>query len=341
MATGLPIKKTAKGWYLSCRPAGKYGPQIRRTFARKRDAENFYFSEVEKARSGNYERTDNDNRRLNQLIKDWYTLHGCTLKDGEKRRQKLEALCKRLGNPLARSLTPSQWVEYRNQRIKEKKRGGGTISKNNVNHEQAYLSAVYGRLIKLKNWRHNNPLQGIEKLKLDKRKPFYLELSQITALLAAAEQSKNVSLVKRIKLCLATGARWGEPLKLTRTSFRNGAVNYEETKNSDARTVPISADLCEEILAGAPEKGLIFQGDARTAFENALIHAHIELPAGQLTHVLRHTFASHHVINGGGLKELQELLGHKHITTTMRYAHLAHGSLKQCLTTNPLASLGQ
>ena len=38
---------------------------------------------------------------------------------------------------------------------------------------------------------------------------------------------------------------------------------------------------------------------------------------------LRHTFASHFVMNGGSLKALQEILGHKNITMTMRYAHLS------------------
>lgn len=38
---------------------------------------------------------------------------------------------------------------------------------------------------------------------------------------------------------------------------------------------------------------------------------------------LRHTFASHLIIEGRSLKEVQELLGHKDIKMTLRYAHLA------------------
>lgn len=45
-------------------------------------------------------------------------------------------------------------------------------------------------------------------------------------------------------------------------------------------------------------------------------------------HCLRHTFASHYVMNGGNIYDLKELLGHANITTTMRYAHLAPDYLK-------------
>jgi len=39
-------------------------------------------------------------------------------------------------------------------------------------------------------------------------------------------------------------------------------------------------------------------------------------------HDLRHTFASQVLLKGGTLKDVQELLGHKTMTMTLRYAHL-------------------
>jgi integrase len=39
-------------------------------------------------------------------------------------------------------------------------------------------------------------------------------------------------------------------------------------------------------------------------------------------HDLRHTFASQLLLKGGTLKDVQEILGHKTMTMTLRYAHL-------------------
>jgi integrase len=48
-------------------------------------------------------------------------------------------------------------------------------------------------------------------------------------------------------------------------------------------------------------------------------------------HDLRHTFASHWVMNGGDLFKLQRILGHKSAAMTQRYAHLAPEAFKDDL----------
>ena len=54
-------------------------------------------------------------------------------------------------------------------------------------------------------------------------------------------------------------------------------------------------------------------------------------------HSLRHAFATHLIEAGVGLHTVQRLLGHGHISTTMRYVHLARSHLTG--TTSPLELL--
>ncbi|MGP9768154.1 tyrosine-type recombinase/integrase [Halomonas sp. AOP13-D3-9] len=58
-------------------------------------------------------------------------------------------------------------------------------------------------------------------------------------------------------------------------------------------------------------------------------------PKGQRTHVLRHSLASHFVINGGNLLTLQKILGHQSIQMNMRCAHLTPDHLKETVTLGP------
>ncbi|WP_423135965.1 tyrosine-type recombinase/integrase [Morganella morganii] len=62
----------------------------------------------------------------------------------------------------------------------------------------------------------------------------------------------------------------------------------------------------------------------------------MSLPEGQRTHVLRHTFASHFMMNGGNILVLQQILGHSSIMMTMRYAHFSPDHLDAAVTLNPL-----
>lgn len=55
-----------------------------------------------------------------------------------------------------------------------------------------------------------------------------------------------------------------------------------------------------------------------------------------MTHVLRHTFASHFMMGGGNIIVLQRILGHSDIRVTMRYAHFAPDHLEEAIALNPL-----
>lgn len=46
------------------------------------------------------------------------------------------------------------------------------------------------------------------------------------------------------------------------------------------------------------------------------------IPKHATVHTLRHSFATHLMMNGVNIREVQELLGHKHVETTMVYTHV-------------------
>jgi len=100
--------------------------------------------------------------------------------------------------------------------------------------------------------------------------------------------------------------------------------------------VPISKELYEKLLKCG--EGRLFS-ECYFKFMSVIEGTSIKLPKGQLTHVLRHTFAAHFMMSGGNILVLQRILGHHDIKMTMRYAHLAPEHLETALQFNPLATM--
>ncbi|EEB5696445.1 tyrosine-type recombinase/integrase [Salmonella enterica] len=95
----------------------------------------------------------------------------------------------------------------------------------------------------------------------------------------------------------------------------------------------MSGEVEEEIKTH--ENGQLFNVDYKT-FRRELHRVKPDLPNGQATHVLRHTFATHFMMNGGNIITLQRILGHATIQQTMTYAHFAPDFLNEAIRFNPL-----
>ncbi|TBU96851.1 integrase [Stutzerimonas kirkiae] len=269
--------------------------------------------------------------RLSDLVTLWHKLHGCTLKDEKFRLSRTLALADRLGNPLACDFNALAWSSYRSDRLK-------AVSPHTVNHEQRYLSAVFSELIRLGAWNGENPLVKVRQIRTDQTELTFLSLDQLKQLLDECKASSNTHCYPVALICASTGCRWNEAETLPRSGIFAGKVHFHRTKNSRSRSVPLSSDVEQLVLERGLPGGRMFMS-CRAAFRSAYERCGFDTP-GQLTHILRHTFASHFMMGGGDILTLQRILGHGDIKMTMRYSHLSPDHLASALRFSPLAQLG-
>lgn len=271
-----------------------------------------------------------DRRRLSELVDRYYNLHGHTLADGPALLRTLQKLTIDLGNPIGVSFTGNAFCETRRTLLES------GIQGKTMNNRLGYLKAVFNELFRLGDIDYPNPLAKVRPLRLQERPLSFLSVPQINEMLAALDTrdtAPGIGLIARV--CLSTGARWGEAQALTPERVKNGAVTFANTKSRRTRSIPIDKALEAQLQKHFRHYGLF--SNCMLTFSRALETTSIKLPTGQATHVLRHTFASHFVMRGGNIVVLQKILGHSSLAMTMRYAHLAPDHLQDALTLNPLA----
>ncbi|CAD5109570.1 Tyrosine recombinase XerC [Pseudomonas carbonaria] len=203
-----------------------------------------------------------------------------------------------------------------------------------LNNRLAYLKAVYSTLRKLDVIDYECPFHQLQPIKLQERPLSFLSLEQIDELLKALDERETSPHPPMIaRLCLATGARWGEAEAIGPDRLKGHAVVFANTKSKRVRVVPISASLAKSLKSHWAKHGQFTH--CMETFRRVLNTTAIKLPDGQASHVLRHTFASHFVMRGGNILVLQRILGHSSLTMTMRYAHLAPDHLQEAVQLNP------
>jgi len=269
-----------------------------------------------------------DNRKLSQLIQRWYDLHGHAITSGRRRANMLQLMAKRLGDPVARTLTGADVVSLRRRELES-----GAMPKS-VNNRLSFLKTVYNELYRLGDIDYPNPLAKVKPIKLQEAELSFLQVDQIRTLLNALDKSRSRCVRLIAEVCLATGARWSEAQGLRLERVRNDTVTFVKTKSKRVRTVPISPELAGRVSAYLAANGSF--SISMRAFRNGLKASGIVLPRGQASHVLRHTFASHFIMNGGDIVTLSKILGHSSLVVTMRYAHLSPSHFKEAVRFNPL-----
>ena len=329
------IKKTPSGWQVDIQPQGRGGKRFRKIFANLAEAKNWEaFTRNSTNKDKDWIPEKKDFRKLSEIIKIWYDAHGKNLSNEKDTYSRLKNMVTALKDPIADQLTPQMFTKYRSERIE------GGLSLNSFNREHSYLRAVFNELIRLNLWKKANPVSAIRQFKISDKELGYLDSDEIRKLLSelqAAEKNGDVYLIA--KICLSTGARWSEAENLRPSNVKKGVIEFINTKNKKMRAIPISKELQEEIQAHDVNENGRYFGSSMGAFKSGIERAGITLPDGQLTHVLRHTFASSFMQGGGNILTLQKILGHQSLQMTMRYAHLAPTHLEAVKLLNPLVNL--
>ncbi|EOW9372200.1 site-specific integrase [Vibrio cholerae] len=332
-----------KPWLCECYPQGREGKRVRKRFATKGEAtayENFIMREVDdKPWMG----SKPDNRRLSELLETWWQVHGHTIKSGKVVYRKTALTIKELGDPIASTFTSKQYLSFRANRVSHFNKENKSLSPTYQNFQLNLLSGMFSRLIKYKQWNLPNPLDDIEPIKVNQRALAYLDKADIQPFLqrlgGVESEGRSVSIPEIVliaKICLATGARISEALSLERSQISEFKLTFVETKGKRIRSVPISENLYKEIMLASSSSTRIFSttyGSAHRYIKKALPDY---VPEGQATHVLRHTFATHFMMNRGDILILQRILGHQKIEQTMAYAHFSPDHLIQAVQLNPL-----
>ena len=146
-----------------------------------------------------------------------------------------------------------------------------------------------------------------------------------------------------VVVAVHTGMRWGElmALRWCDVAFKQRQITVGDSKNHDVRYVPMDDSLIDTLSqhrkAGArksggitrsvftnPRTGSAYHHSAK-AIKKASKHA---IGRAVTFHCTRHTAASHMVMAGVDLRTVAQILGHRTLQMTMRYAHLAPGHLQ-------------
>jgi integrase/recombinase XerC len=217
-----------------------------------------------------------------------------------------------------------------------------------VSRKLSVLRAFYKFLIK-RGKLDKNPAAEVSLPKLEKHIPPYLVVDEVFAFLDSIKGDSALSLRDKavFELIYASGLRASEVLGLNVDDMCTGSgVVRVLGKGGREREVPFGGKA-ESTLSkyiairdtlipkGSDEKGLFVSKSGKRLLDRDLrrLVKKYRLLTGiskQFSpHSLRHSFATHLLGAGADLRTIQELLGHRSLSTTQKYTHISIDKLME------------
>jgi integrase/recombinase XerC len=195
-----------------------------------------------------------------------------------------------------------------------------------------------------------NPAELVHTPKQDKTIPAYLSVDDMFRLLDSIQTDTLLGLRNRaiFETIYSCGIRVSElaGMNLSDVDFANTVIKVFG-KGRKQRIVPIGQKALEAIKAyrdqlyrdvglGVAKDGPLFLNKNKTRLSTRSIARILRELVDMIglfipvsPHALRHTFATHMLDAGADLRVVQELLGHKSLSTTQKYTHVSIDRLMQ------------
>lgn len=243
------LTKTPSGtWKATIRRVG--WPTVAKTFRTKRDAEDWARrTEDEMVRGVFIQRAPSEKTTVADALDRYEREIVPTKKASTQRREgaRIRELKEHFGKYSLAAVTPDLVGRYRDDRLAQGK------ANNTVRLELALLGHLFN--VAIKEWHIGlifNPVSNIRKPRPGEGRNRRLSGREQATLLAAVDEHTNPMLGWIVRLAIETGMRQSEILGLRRgqVDLERRVVRLTDTKNNDARTVPLTK-LAASVLQSA------------------------------------------------------------------------------------------
>ncbi len=224
--------------------------------------------------------------------------------------------------------------------MEDEKKSSATVSRSIASIRSFFIYLLENGRVK------GNPTEGLKPPKVEKKAPEILSIEEVNLLLEqpSGDTPKEIRDKAMLELLYATGLRVSELISLKMSDI-NLSLNYIECHDrTKSRIIPIEnaakyalnryiTEIRPSMCADSEYLFTNIKGDmmSRQGFWKVLKSYAKKAGINKdiTPHMIRHSFATHMVINGADLVSLQEMLGHSDISTTQMYLKGKSSKLKE------------